>query len=80
MARKKKNLLEEVRSNLEKAIKPLTFGRRRWYLLAFFVFLIVVFGLGASLVIALGIAGIFAIIVIARSNEKWMREDSESKR
>lgn len=78
---RRKGFIQEIRSNLVKAIDPLTEGRRKWILVAFLIAMIFVFGVAATFVIALAVAGMFSIVVIFRANSKWISlADGREKR
>ncbi|MCH7951835.1 hypothetical protein IH980_03805 [Patescibacteria group bacterium] len=75
MGRMKKGLLEEVHSHLSASIAPFSQGWRRLLPLTGFLVLLLIFGVAAAIMIVFGLAGMFAIVVIARSNSRWMRDE-----
>lgn len=79
MGRIKRGLFPEIHLTLQQTIEPISYGWKRLIPLIVFLLFILMFGLAAATMIALGVVGMYAIYIIVKANDNLMRMEELSK-
>jgi len=75
MRGKKRNFVTDVRNKISAHFGTFTQGRRKFILIPLLLVLLILFGVGASVMMLMGLFGIYSIIVVFRMNSEWIRKE-----
>ena len=77
MRGRKKDFVTEAREMLFSHLGKFTQGRRKFIPMALLLAILILFGVGASVIMIMGLFGIYAIIVVFRMNSEWIRKEDK---
>ena len=77
MRGRKNDFASDARKMMSAHFGKFTKGRRKFIPMALLLALLILFGVGASVIMIMGLVGIYAIIVVFRMNSEWIRKEEQ---
>jgi len=77
MRGRKNDFVSDVREKMFAHFGKFTQGRRKFVTMALLLASLILFGVGASVIMIMGLFGIYAIIMVFRMNSEWIRNEEQ---